>query len=119
MAVASQDPLQATPVWLSPVVSQIITYIARSGDLSIHRDPCILWGYTSNSFRNRATLTIFDGLDDTGTLIGNFDISGVYAMSFPGGGLYLRTGLFITTYRGADLTLVSSPGEVMVAHATS
>ena len=107
-AQASHDPLMGVPAWPTPNFYQKLTHVTAAGNYQIHSQACILWGFTLNNAANKATMTVYDGIGG-GTVLANFDVAIQEApYPLPGGGWYLRTGLYVVVTSAPDLTFISA-----------
>ena len=93
---------------MTPVSTQKITFTAVAGAGTLHTGPCVIWGFTSNRTDNDAEVTIRNGTGVASPLVGVYDAVGVFAMTFPGGGMYLENGLYVDISADAGITFLSA-----------
>lgn len=104
------NPAAAIPVWLAPPPTGsgfTIENIDADGDNLLKEGPGTFMGLTINTAGDTSTAKVYDGLDNSGTLLGTIDTASRGSF-FPGPGWPFTTGLFIETASSdpaADITV--------------
>src|SRR6516162_5579847 len=89
------DPFNAAPVWFAPnPTPQILTHLATSGSYLISSGSGWIANISVNTTAATGSLTVYDGVDATGSVIAVMDVS----RSISGGGFSpwrFVNGLFV------------------------
>jgi hypothetical protein len=96
-------PSAAVPMWSAPPPSGVLTHLAAAGSRLIKTGAGALASLNVNTGA-AGTLTVRDGLDATGAVLGVIDTT---ARGFIPAPWSFSTGLYVTQAGAADLTLVS------------
>lgn len=103
------NPAAAIPVWLAPAPAgaglQVQNIPTSTGTL-VKTGAGTFVGLSVNTAGTTSTAKIYDGIDNTGTLLGTFSTTAP-GSNFPAGGWPFAIGLFVVTAGGAaaDVTV--------------
>lgn len=95
----------AIPVWMAPPPGQVLTPITTSTGTLIKTGAGTIYSINVNTPEAGATAAIYDGVDDTGTLLGTVSLAAVGQISL---GWAFATGLFIQTAGGSPANITVS-----------
>jgi hypothetical protein len=100
------------PVYIAPAPGATSENIATDASTLIYTGAGYATGLMVNTAGVTSTIKLYDGVDDTGTLLGTWSTTTQGALSFPGGGVPFSTGLFAVTAGG-------TPADVTVSYVES
>ena len=107
--MADPAPYSATPVWLSPSgLSQLAHFNTPQSGLLLATGPGWMTHISINTPSTSGSLTLYDGIDATGSVMAIFDTS---KSNINSGGMMpwpYQNGLFVTMTGTADVTIVFS-----------
>lgn len=106
MSDPTRAPQFATPVYLAPAPGTASKNITTDTSTLVHTGAGYVTGLVVNTPASGATVKLYDGTDNTGTLLGTFAASAQGTIPFPGGGIPFSAGLFVVTaVAAADITV--------------
>ena len=104
----TRDRMNAQPVWIAPNPTPgLLFHTGTAGSYLIMTGPGWVTGIAVNTVVTNGTLTVYDGIDATGTVMAVMDVS--RQAPSPGGTAPwpFQTGLFLVLNNNADITLVA------------
>ena len=111
MALDTNDPANALPVWIAPNPNPggTLTHISTAGNYLIRTGGGWITGISVNTpATNNSVLTVYDGLDATGTVMAVIDLSKSNPSAQSAAPWGFTLGLFLSLVgNAADVTLVS------------
>lgn len=101
------DPAAAIPVWVAPPPGALGKNIATATGTLVKTGEGVFLGLTVNTPHAATTATVYDGTDNTGTLLGTFALTSAGGITVAAGGLPFTTGLYVVTAGAtpADITV--------------
>lgn len=110
MSDPTRSPSNATPVFLAPAQGAQVLNVPNLGDYLVLDGPGYLSGLYVNTPADGASLTLYDGTDTDGVVLGVWDISrqGALALAIP-----FAVGLYVAAQPApgaCNLTLTYVPG---------
>jgi hypothetical protein len=101
------DPMNAMPVWLAPSpTGATLTHLTAAGDVLIKTGAGWITGISVNT-TGSGSLTVYDGVDATGNVMGVIDLTKQNPSSANASPWPFQTGLFVSQSGAADVTIVS------------
>lgn len=88
------NPGNAGPVWIAPPLGQVLTPITTAVGALVKTGKGALIGLSINTPQAGATAAVYDGVDNTGTLLGTFSLAAQNVLPIGWG---FTTGLYIVT----------------------
>lgn len=107
MAFANNNanPANAMPVWFAPPPGQTLKNITTSASTLVKTGPGTILGLTVNTPEAGATAAIYDGIDNSGTLLGTFSLAAQGAIAL---GYSVAVGIFVVTTGGTPANITVS-----------
>lgn len=101
---SQSNPAAAIPVWLAPAPGALQKNITTSTGTLIKTGPGVLLGLSINTGQSGATVKLYDGIDNSGTLLGTWSAAAQNSVAL---GWSFVTGLYAVTAGGspADITV--------------
>lgn len=104
------NPAAAVPVWIAPAPAATgvaLKNITTSVGTLVKTGAGALIGLTINTPEAGASATVYDGTDNTGTVLGVIALTAQNVINFPGAGWMFAVGLYVVTAGGspANITL--------------
>jgi hypothetical protein len=101
------DRINAQPVWIAPNPTPgTLFHTGAAGSYLVASGPGWITGISVNTTGN-GSLTVYDGVDATGTVIGVIDVSKGNPSPQTAAPWPFRNGLFLVLSAAADITIVA------------
>ena len=95
------NPASAVPVWIAPPPGMKNANITTDTGTLLKTGKGTLLGISVNTPASGATITVYDGIDNTGTVIGIYPATAAGMVALPSYGVAFVTGLYVVTAVGA------------------
>ena len=107
--ITTFDRLNAMPVWIAPnPTPATLFHTGAAGSYLIASAPGWITGISVNTtVQGSGTLTVYDGVDASGTVIGVIDVSKGNPSPQAASPWPFRVGLFVVLSAAADITIVA------------
>jgi hypothetical protein len=106
--VTTFDRLNATPVWIAPnPTPATLFHTGVAGSYLVASSPGWITGISVNTTAQSGTLTVYDGVDASGAVLGVIDVSKGNPNPQAASPWPFRVGLFLVLSGNADITIVA------------